>query len=196
MPVSERTYECLALEDVDRLWELHDGELREKPRMSFQHGGLMTYLGHLLLLQLNPAEFHVHVNNARVRRSAGNVYIPDVVVFPVEMALPFWDRADQLEIYADALPFVAEVWSPSTGEYDVNEKIAEYQQRGDREIWRLHPFERTVTVWRRHPDGSYAESVHRQGTVEIVALPGVAIDLDALFGYLARPTSRDRTDSE
>ncbi|MEP6871059.1 MAG: hypothetical protein ABI939_04320 [Anaerolineaceae bacterium] len=32
------------------------------------------------------------------------------------------------------LPFVAEVWLPSTGEYDVDEKFPQYQRRGDLEI--------------------------------------------------------------
>jgi Uma2 family endonuclease len=86
-----------------------------------------------------------------------------------------------LEVYAEPLPLVVEVWSPSTGDYDVDGKLPEYQQRGDLEIWRIHPYERTLTRWVRRPDGSYSESVQRGGTVAPAALPGVTIDLDALF---------------
>ena len=60
-------------------------------------------------------------------------------------------------------------------------KLREYQRRGDLEIWRIHPYEHTLTAWRRQPDGSYAESLHTSGTVSPNALPGVTIDLDALF---------------
>lgn len=63
----------------------------------------------------------------------------------------------------------------------MDEKLPEYQRRGDLEIWRIHPSERTLTAWRREPDGSYAESLYRGGTVHPVALPGVSIDLEALF---------------
>ncbi len=71
---------------------------------------------------------------------------------------------------------------PSPGEYDVDTKVREYQRRGDLEIWRIHPYERTLTAWRRQPDGSYTASTYGGGIVHPVALPNVAIDLDALFG--------------
>jgi Uma2 family endonuclease len=76
---------------------------------------------------------------------------------------------------------VVEIWSPSTGTYDIGEKLPDYQRRGDLEIWRIHPYERTVTAWRRQSDGTYAESVFRGRIARPVALPGVAVDLDALF---------------
>jgi Uma2 family endonuclease len=74
-----------------------------------------------------------------------------------------------------------EVWSPSTGQYDAREKLPEYQARGDAEIWYIHPYERTLTAWRRQPDGAYARTVLAGGIVEPVALPGVRINLDELF---------------
>ena len=91
------------------------------------------------------------------------------------------ERPGSLDAYADPLPLVIEIWSPSTGGYDINEKLPDYQRRGDLEIWRVHPYERTLTAWRRRPDGIYTESVYRGGIVHPESLPGVAIDLDALF---------------
>ncbi len=76
---------------------------------------------------------------------------------------------------------MAEVWSPSTGGTDVRTKIAEYQERGDLEIWFLHPFERTLLAWRRQPDGTYTEELYRIGKVQPVALPDVTIDLETLL---------------
>ena len=74
-----------------------------------------------------------------------------------------------------------EVWPPSTGQCDLETKVPEYQFRGDQEIWRIHPIEREVTVWRRASDGSYTESKYSTGTVALESLPGVTIDLDRLF---------------
>ena len=145
MSIRERTIEHLMLDDPDTLWELHDEKVRGKPLMSIRHGGVSSYLGVLLQTQLDRATYWVQINHARLRRSTEKVYIPDVVVIPVALMRPTWDRPEGLDLYADPLPLVAEVWSPS-GSYDVRPKIAEYQQRGDLEIWFLHPFERTLTA--------------------------------------------------
>jgi Uma2 family endonuclease len=84
-------------------------------------------------------------------------------------------------VYDQPLPLVVEIWSRSTGEYDITEKLRVYQTRADLEIWLVHPYERTLTAWRRQPDGSYEESLVRDGMIEPQALPGVTIDLAALF---------------
>jgi Uma2 family endonuclease len=169
------------LKQPDRKWELVDGRLREKPGMTLGHNWTEMKLGYQLMAQLDWSEFQVRVDAGRVRRPGATFYIPDVFVLPVAATEPFRDRVDLLEIYDQPLPLVVEVWSPSTAEYDVTEKLADYRRRGDEEIWFLHPFERTLTAWRRKPDGTYEETVFRGGTVRPAALPGVAIDLDALF---------------
>ena len=55
---------------------------------------------------------------------------------------------DRLELFPEPLPFVAEVWSPSTDGYDTEAKLPEYRRRGDREIWFVHPRARLLRVWR------------------------------------------------
>lgn len=37
MPVSAKTYERVALDDTDRIWELACGRLREKPPTTTEH---------------------------------------------------------------------------------------------------------------------------------------------------------------
>lgn len=181
MAATRQTFRRLMLDDPEGRWELFDGQLREKPSMSFRHNNGMTLLGRQLMLQLDPNEFLVRINTGRVRREETTYFIPDVFVFPLAYVGPERDRPDALEIYDQPLPLVVEVWSPSTGGYDVDTKFAEYMRRGDVEIWRLHPFERTLTVWRRQPDGSYAEAIYGGGAIEPTALPGVSIDLEPLF---------------
>ena len=181
MPLTEQTYHRIALEDPEGQWELHEGRPREKPAMSYRHNFAIVYLGAQLLRQLDPARFEVRLNLGHVRHADETYYVPDLFVLPVALLGPDRDRPDVLEVYDAPLPLVVEVWSPSTGGYDVDAKLPAYERRGDLEIWRLHPFERTLSARRRQPDGSYAETVHRGGIVRPAALPEVAIDLDALF---------------
>jgi Uma2 family endonuclease len=179
VPLSEVAFRKLALEEPNA-WELHCGTPRRKPGMTAEHNRTALRLAASLFQQLDQKEFDVRCNAGHVRRSPENYYIPDVMVIPVALVEPqLGTRA--LEFYARPLPLVVEIWSPSTGDYDIQEKLVEYQRRGDAEIWRIHPYERTVTAWRRQPDGSYAESTHTGVTINPAALPGVVIDLDALF---------------
>jgi Uma2 family endonuclease len=179
--MSEQAYQEFVLSGVDGVWELHHGVLVEKPGMGWEHGGFATFLAHLLILQLDRQQFWVAVNDWRTRHAPGTIFVPDVVVAPVAYGREFRGRPGTLAIFNDPLPLVVEVWSRSTGNYDVAAKIPAYMQRGDLEIWRVHPYERTLTRWVRQPDGSYKESIHRGGIVPLVALPGVVIDLDELF---------------
>lgn len=182
MPVSAETYERLSLEDDDEQWELVCGRLRKKPEMTLGHNDSMSQMTRQLVLQLDPAVYTVRENSARLRISTGNYYVPDLCIVPRElMRRALQGRADELEVYEEPLPLVVEVWSPSTGEYDVDTKLPEYRLRGDLEIWRVHPIERTLIAWRRQPDGSYMETLYTQGIVEPASLPGVRIELARLF---------------
>ena len=151
--ISEEAYQRFVLSGVEGSWELHDGRLVEKPTMTFRHGQIPMLLGHFLLSQLDRAQFQV-VSELRVRRSSATVFVPALMVVPAACSEEIRDRP-VLAIFSDPLPLVVEVWSPSTGNYDVDAKLPGYQPRGDLEIWLIHPYERTLTAWRRQPDGSY-----------------------------------------
>jgi Uma2 family endonuclease len=85
------------------------------------------------------------------------------------------------EVYEEPMPLVVEVWSPSTQKYDQTDKLPEYRLRSDQEVWFIHPYERTLTAWRKQPDGSYAETQHTEGSVQPAFLPNVTIELATLF---------------
>lgn len=177
--MTEQEYERFVRTGVDGAWELHNGVLLEKPGLSWDHGRIIHRLARQLLPQLDE-EHEVRFNEGRVRKPNDTIFIPDLLVVPGAYG---WDFAGRpiLAIFSGPLPLVVEVWSPSTGTYDVDTKVPIYQQRGDQEIWRLHAFETTLRNWVRQPDGTYHESLHRDGIVPLSALPGVAIDLDRLF---------------
>jgi len=181
VPVSEETYRQLAVEDPEGKWELYCGALRRKPGMTLEHNRAADELAYVLRSQLDPKQFNVRVDKGAVRISAQNYFIPDVYVIPVELQHPLrGTRA--LEWYDAPLPLVIEVWSPSTGSSDLDTRLGEYQRRGDLEIWRVHPYEPSLTAWARQPDGTYSVRVYTEGLVQPVALPGVTVDLDTLFG--------------
>ena len=182
MPISEQTYKQVALEDQEGQWELVCGRLRSKPGMTIEHNGAMRTTSRRLNAQLDEREYEVIMDGPRLRVSSGSYYLPDICVLPREFFEKKRREAPrQFEVYDEPMPLVVEVWSPSTGDYDVEEKLREYQRRGDLEIWRIHPYERTLTRWQRLPDGSYRESLVSSGAVQPAALPNVSIDLDALF---------------
>ena len=158
--MSEEDYERFVLTGVDGAWELHDGRLVEKPGMTWKHGDIVTALGYLLVHQLDWSEYRVRFNEGRLRKPLDTIFIPDILVIPSSYGDEFRDRPI-LAIFSEPALLVVEVWSPSTGKYDVDAKLPTYQQRGDREIWRIHPFERTLTRWERLPDGCYQQTLLR-----------------------------------
>ena len=179
--ITEAEYRELILHDDFVTWELWDGVPREKPPMTAKHGDAAMTLSARLFNQLDRRRFHVRNNHAKARISPRNYFIPDVAVIPTAYLGPGWDDPRTPDAYEGPLPLVVEIWSPTTGDYDFRVKLSGYKERGDEEIWYLHPYERTLTVWRRRPDGSYDETVSAGGTVEPATLPGVAIELDELF---------------
>jgi Uma2 family endonuclease len=182
MPISFETYQRVALEDPEGKWELICGRLREKPPMTTEHEDVARNLAWELSRQLSRREFSVGQGSPNLAAPGGNYRIPDVCVIPRQLIRR--RRAEHpatFEVYPDSMPLVAEVWSPSTGNQDIETKLNEYQSRGDLEIWLLHPYERTLTAWRRQADGSYTEERLSGGTARPLALPGVSIELDSLF---------------
>jgi Uma2 family endonuclease len=181
MPISYATYERVALEDPEGQWELVCGHLRSKPAMTTEHNRMQQRLHRQLTFQLDEREYTISVNTSRLRISTGSYYVPGLVVIPEALQKQMLETPGRFEVYETPMPLVVEVWSPSTGNYDVEEKLLEYQQRGDLEIWRIHPYERTLTAWRRLDAAGYEQAVYRGGAVALAHLAGVTVDLDRLF---------------
>lgn len=179
--VSETEYRWLSLGNPPGVVELVRGRLRERPGMSVEHGDIMVLLTAMLHNQLDRREFKVRVQHARLRLSSQTYYIPDLAVVPTSLEHTLRVRPGTLDAYPEPLPLVIEIWSPSTGDYDINEKLRDYQRRSDLEIWRIHPYDRTLTAWRRQSNGEYAETVYLDRVVYPEFLAGVAIDLETLF---------------
>lgn len=179
--MTEQDYERFVMTGAQGAWELHDGVLLEKPGMSAEHGDFTFEFGYRLRDQIDRSQFRIAINDWRVLRPTATVFVPDLVVVPVALYDQFRGQPGRLPIFSQPLPLVVEVWSASTGDYDIAAKIPVYQQRGDLEIWHVHPYERTLTRWVRQLDGSYRMTTHRDGLISLTPLSGVAINLDELF---------------
>jgi Uma2 family endonuclease len=142
--MSEQDYEAFVLSGVEGLWELHDGRLVEKPGMSWEHTDTVAELVTLLRNQLDRKQFGA-VAESRVRRPTDTIFTPDVMVVPAASMEQVCGRPGKLAIFPGPLPLVVEVWSVSTGSYDVDTKIPVYMERGDQEIRRIQPYEQTLT---------------------------------------------------
>jgi Uma2 family endonuclease len=178
--VSAEEYERIALTEPERLWELHGGRLLEKPPMTMGHDLTQSRLVRELNRQLDPDDYEVQFS-ARLKVDDEHYFIPDICVVPSGLIEPDPGRRQRLNVYGAVLPLVVEIWSPSTGRYDMESKLPEYERQGHIELWRVHPIEQTLTARRRRAGGEYEETVYRSGTVRPATLPDVEILLEVLF---------------
>jgi Uma2 family endonuclease len=178
MPVSEALYRRVVLASADDIWELECGHLRAKPEMTTEHDDGARTLVLLLGFQLDLSVYTVGGNSPRLRTLDGRYYVPDVCVIPRALIRRLRQRPRTFEVFDEPMPLVVEFWSPSTGRYDVGRKLAGYRERGDAEVWLIHPYERWLRAWRRQPDGSYSETRYDgDAVVEPASLAGVRVEL-------------------
>ena len=180
MPVSRETYERVALED-EGCWELIDGKLREKPGASAIHNDIVSEVAFALGRQLSREDYVIRGNSGRLRIADHTFLVPDTFVIERPRVRPV--DPYELESYAAPAALVVEVWSPPTDSYDDERKVAIYEARQDREIWLVYPDERSIVVRAPHADGVYHQSRVSSGVLLPGALPGVRVDVEALFNW-------------
>ena len=102
----------------------------------------------------------------------------DTVVQPDVLVVCNLEKLDERGMRG-APDWIAEVLSPSTAGHDQIVKLPIYEQHGVRELWLIHPIDRTLTIHRLE-GGRYGLPVtlELKGRTAIRALPGVSIDWD------------------
>jgi len=75
--------------------------------------------------------------------------------------------------------WLAEILSPSTASHDQVVKLPAYERAGVREVWFVHPFDRTLTIYLLE-EGRYGRPtiLELTGQTQLTAVPGVAVDWD------------------
>jgi Uma2 family endonuclease len=81
--------------------------------------------------------------------------------------------------------WVAEVLSPGTVSHDQIIKLPAYERAGIREVWLIHPVDRTLRVYRLE-GGNYGRAtlLELKGQTLISAVPGVTIDWDQVLAEI------------
>ena len=121
----------------------------------------------------------VYASPIRVRLSERDIVQPDLLYI----------ERDRLAIVTDDLiegppDIVVEIFSPSTRSKDRNEKAKLYARFGVREYWQVDPRHRSVAVLIL-TDGAYEPRPTDDGVARSAVLPGLVVDLAALFADLS-----------
>jgi Uma2 family endonuclease len=77
---------------------------------------------------------------------------------------------------------IAEIQSPSTAKFDLNEKFNLYESVGVREYWVVFPADEEILVFLLQPDGKYDKgTLYEEGKVPVNIFDGIEIDLKEIF---------------
>ncbi|MBA2521338.1 MAG: Uma2 family endonuclease [Chloroflexia bacterium] len=172
--------EFRALPDDGNRYELIDGVLVVPPSPSPLHnrvaGRLYWMIGEYLLpLRRKDFLFFAPLD---VRLTEFRAVQPDLLyVNP--------DRPGGLtSSYVAGVPdLVVEVLSPSNRSHDRVTKFGIYAEAGVQEYWIVDPVSETVTLYVL-TEGRYVERPIEDGIARSVVLPGLEVDLEALFANL------------
>lgn len=128
----------------DRLYELVDGTLVEKP-MGWKEALLATWLGHQLQTYLDSNDLGAVVG------ADGTLRLRHLLVRVPDVAFVLWENVppdDELPSIPDLAPDLAvEVISPSNTVREMARKRREYFRAGTRLVWQVYPDRREVEVY-------------------------------------------------
>ena len=94
-------------------------------------------------------------------------------------------KIDKKKGILGAPDMIVEVFSPSTGKRDLNEKFNLYEKHGVLEYWVVYPEEQSIHAFVLS-NGEYGDgTVYSQGTIPISIFPECKLDIEEIFnlGY-------------
>jgi Uma2 family endonuclease len=165
--------------------ELIDGTayVREPPAPSPSHQCIVTGLCGQLYALLKDKPCHVYVApfDVRLPKSTEQDEQVDTVVQPDVLIVSDLQKIDGRGMRG-APDWLAEVLSPYTASHDQGVKVPAYERAGVREVWLVHPGDRTLAIYQLNA-GRYGRPIVRklEGKIPITAVPGVIIDWDEVL---------------
>jgi Uma2 family endonuclease len=164
----------------DRICELVDGILVEKPRGSYE-SLLAVKIIHALCSYLESNNLGVVLGEAgMLKLLPGQVRVPDVCLIR-------WERIPgrqlpQERIYTLVPDLAVEVLSPGNTEAEMRRKLHEYFSAGSRLVWYIAPETRTARAYTAEDQWQDLGPGDSLSGGDV--LPGFALSLDKLFGDL------------
>lgn len=171
----------------DHRQELIDGiaYIREPPAPLRLHQELVGELYHQVRTALEGKLCRVYVApfDVRLPKSDETDDQIDTVVQPDVLIVCDSHKLDRRGMRG-APDWLAEVLSPGTASHDQIIKLPVYERAGVREVWLIHPTDRTLTIYRLE-DGRYGRPtmLELKGQTSLTAVPGVSIDWDRLLSH-------------
>jgi Uma2 family endonuclease len=165
--------------------ELIDGAayIREPPAPSIPHQRIVIEFCRQLATALKGKPYEVYIAPADVRlpKSGEEDGQIDTVVQPDVFIVCDSERVDARGLRG-APDWVAEVLSPSTASYDRLVKLPVYERAGVREVWLVHPIERTVAIYLLEAERyRQARIFDIKGKTPLTAVPGIVIDWEEVL---------------
>jgi Uma2 family endonuclease len=149
--VTREEYLAMERASTDIRHEWIDGEIRDMPGGTHEHGMVASNLTFVLNAALKGRPFVVHPHDMKVRVPEDAYYYPDVVVVPHPPEL----EDDRSDIVVNPL-IVFEVLSPSTAAIDRGEKLDRYRRIPSLTDYLIVSRDRpAVDQWSRHADGEW-----------------------------------------
>ncbi len=156
------------------------------PSPSMAHQEIVFKLGQQIesALKDGPSRVFVAPLDVRLPRSGDADDQIDTVVQPDVLIVSDPQKVDSRGVRG-APDWVAEVLSPSTASYDQTVKLAAYERAGVREVWLIHPIDRTLRVYRLE-NRSYGRAtvLDLKGQTTLTAVGDVVIDWDEVLARL------------
>jgi Uma2 family endonuclease len=161
--------------------------VREPPAPSPSHQGIVVELCCQLATALKGKPHRVYVApfDIRLPKATEPDDEIDTVVQPDVFIVCNPKRIDARGMRG-APDWIAEVLSPHTARYDRIVKLPIYERAAVREVWLIHPIDRTLTIHRleeRHYGPPLLLPL--EGQTSLIAVAGVSIDWDQVLAMIS-----------
>ena len=161
--------------------------VREPPAPTRLHQEIVVELCRQVAnaLEGKPCRVYVAPFDVRLPKSTEEDDQVDTVVQPDVLIVSDLRKVDERGMRG-APDWVAEVLSPSTASHDQIVKLPAYERAGVREVWLIHPIDRTLRIYQLEA-GYYGRAtiIELKGRTQLTAVPGVTIDWDQVLAKIS-----------
>jgi Uma2 family endonuclease len=161
--------------------------VREPPAPSPSHQGIVAELCRQAgnALKDKPCRVYVAPFDVRLPKATEPDDQIDTVVQPDVFIVCDLQKVDARGMRG-APDWIAEVLSPNTASHDKLVKLPVYERAGVREVWLIHPIDRTLTIYRLE-QGHYGRAtiLELEGQTLLTAVRGVTIDWDQVLARIS-----------